>query len=95
MEGIQMIIIDENYMIDVDKYNYTLIRDEHRLDKRGVKIFKTIGYYPTLESAISACAEQYDRDEFAEHKYTLHEAVELIRLTRDKFKNILKGILYS
>ena len=88
-----MIRIDENYTIDVDKYNYILIKDEHRLNKKGEMVFKTIGYYPSLEAAVSACAEQYDRDELSAYEYTLHEAVELIRQTRAKFENILKGVL--
>lgn len=88
-----MIKIDEIYSIDVDKYNYILIKDEKRLNKKGEMVFKTIGYYPSLESAISACAEQYERDAFSENELSLHEAIEYIRQTRDRFANILKGVL--
>lgn len=66
-----MINIDEIYSIDVDKYNYILIKDEKRLNKKGEMVFKTIGYYPSLESAISACAEQYERDAFSENELSL------------------------
>ena len=88
-----MINIDEIYSIDVDKYNYILIKDEKRLNKKGEMVFKTIGYYPSLESAISACAEQYERDAFSENELSLREAVEFIRQTRDRFANLLKRAL--
>jgi hypothetical protein len=88
-----VITIDENYMIDVDKYNYILVKNEHRLDKKGNEVFKTIGYYPSIECAIFACAEQYDRANLCNKNKTLYDAACIIRNTRDKFRKILKEIL--
>ena len=50
------ITIDDKYLIDVDKFNYTLLERTGRKDKHGNEIFKIHGHHSTLEYALQALA---------------------------------------
>ena len=88
-----MIKINENYAIDVDRYNYILVKNEHRKDKNGKDVYKTIGYYNNIKAAFSACAEWCAVENLTNDEFSLKEAVKIIQNTYDEFKKLLEEVV--
>ena len=51
------IIIDEKYLIVVDKHDHTLMERTGNFDKEGKEVFKTHGYYSNVERALQSLAK--------------------------------------
>ena len=58
-----MIHIKGDYYIDADPYQFILVKDEGKVDKRGIKIRDTIGYYPTFAQAVKGYCKMAQRQD--------------------------------
>lgn len=80
-----MIELDNNYKIDVDSYNYTLIRDKHKLnDKTGKPITVACGYFGNLQGCLKRYAELTAISKLQKCDVTLPEAIKIITESNDK-----------
>lgn len=94
-----MIRINEDWIIDIDKYNYTLRRDMHTtrtVKKNGAEIeedvYTTVGHYPSLKKALENLGNEIIRYKLMDGEYTLKTAVEAIRECCDEWEKICKHI---
>lgn len=88
-----MINLIHDYVVDVDQHNYTLMRDKHKRNKKGNPIYETLGYYSSLEGAISAAKQCCIKTHLGKEVYSLHEAIEIIRQVNKEFSDLLKEVL--
>lgn len=88
-----MIIVDKNYCIDVDKNCYTVKIDKHKKDKKGEKIYETVGYFTTLAGAIKGIINSMNKGKFNEGTYTLEEAIKVIVESNEHFEKLLKKVM--
>lgn len=95
-----MIRVNENYIIDIDSYEYTVKRDLHR--KRTVKIkgeevevddFATVGHYGSLGSAVKGVIDNMNRCKLREGIHTLEEAVAIVLENNNKVAELLEKAL--
>lgn len=73
-----MVKLIKDYVVSVDSTDYTLMIDVHKKDKNGRDLYKTVGYYSTLDGAIKGCIRDINRSELAVGTHTLEEAVKII-----------------
>lgn len=88
-----MIIVNENYCIDVDKNCYTVKIDKHKTDKSGEKIYETVGYFTSLHGAIKGVINSMNKSKFNECTYTLEEAIKTVMDSNEHFEKILKKVV--
>lgn len=79
-----MIYLVNNYFVEVDVFNYTLLYDTgtKRIDKKTGEekgVYKTVGYYTSLENAIKGCIKDLNKRELSDGAYTLNEAINVIK----------------
>lgn len=97
-----MIKVNENYIIDIDSYNYTVRRDLHR--KKNVKSqitgeitevddFATVGHYGSLGSAVKGVIDNMNRCKLREGIHTLEEAVAIVLENNNKVAELLEKAL--
>ena len=91
-----MIRINEDWVIDVDPFNYTIKKDLHKqIKQKGgnvVDLFNVVGYYGTLDAAFNALGEQIIKDKLSTACYTLTEAVTALKECRKEFNELIKQI---
>ena len=96
-----MIRVNEDWVILVDQYSYTAVRDTHRTRKQyqedgTEKIVpaygRPIGYYTRLTDAVKAIAKAEYRRGLSGRETTLNEAIKLMEETIGRFEKILEGI---
>lgn len=88
-----MIRVNDDYVILVDTLNYALCRDAHKEDKKGNPVYKSIGYYPSLELALKGIIKDMNARALEEGTHSLQEAVEIIKHSNDVFTDMLRGVL--
>ena len=88
-----MINLIHDYVVDVDQLNYTLMRDKHKRNKKGIPIYETLGYYSSLEGAILAAKERCTKIYLGTGTHSLHEAIEIIKQVNKEFSDLLKEVL--
>lgn len=89
-----MIRIDRNYVIDVDRYNYTLMKDNHKVGKDGKPLYSVLGYYRSLQHALLGLLEETNNQKL-NHKQeiTLEEAIDKLKRNENKvIKLITKAV---
>lgn len=91
-KGNEMIKLIYDLVIVVDKYNYTLMLDKHKQDKKGNPIYVKLGYYGTLESAVSAARKYCIRKQLESDVCTLTDAIDIIKSTTEEFSRLLKKV---
>lgn len=80
-----MIKLDNVYKIDVDSYNYTLIKDKGKINKKtGKPIIIAVGYYGNLQGCLKRYAELTAISKLQEYDVTLPEAIKIITESNDK-----------
>ena len=89
-----MIMINEDYSIDIDDSNYMVVSTEQktRTDKTGKeRLERTVyGYYTSLGNALEAVRELMVKDELKDGCLSLSEAVRAVcRVTKD-FEQTIK-----
>lgn len=94
-----MIRINDDWVIDIDAYNYIIRKDLHKetKQKRGkgyalMDAFYTAGYYGTLEAALSALNEIIIKDRLSKADYALAEAVAVIKECREEWEKLVEKI---
>ena len=88
-----MIIVDKNYCIDVDKNCYTVKIDKHKTNKKGEKIYETVGYFTSLAGAIKGIINSMNKSKFNEGVYTLEEAIKVIAESNEHFEKLLEKVM--
>lgn len=79
-----MIRFNDDWVIDVDAYNYILKRDLHKMEKSRdgksmVPAYNTVGYYGSLRKALEHLREEIIRDKLRDGTHPLCEALQTIR----------------
>ena len=93
-----MIRINDDWVIDVDQYNYILKKDLHivrtRKNKDGSEAeehgYKVAGYFSSLSGALRGFGEEIIRDKLKEPSRTLSEAVTAIRECQEEIRRLVE-----
>lgn len=85
-----MIRLINGYAVQVDQYNYSLVRDTGRKDKQGSPVLKYISYHGSLESAIRACRKDCIKRSLMEFDGQLDEAIRVLREQDKEFRSLLR-----
>ena len=87
-----MIRIDDTYFIDVDELIYTLKKKRIGKNKKGEEIETetTLGYYSSLQNALTAAMKYDTMIKLSEEEYTLKEAISIVNEVYDRFSRLLK-----
>ena len=88
-----MIQVDKNYVIDIDKYNFTVKIDKHKEDKNGEPVFELVGYYNSFESAIVGVIKSMEKRKLSRGTHTLEEALQIVQKNNDQFTKLLKKVV--
>lgn len=96
-----MIIINDDWLVDVDDYNYTLKRDTHRIVQRkqrdgsvtSDKVYTTKGHFSSLDKALERLGSEMIRDKLKDADIDLNTAVNTIRECRNEWNQITEKIL--
>lgn len=89
-----MIRVTDDYIIQVDPYNYTvcLNKPKKAIDKETGKesiTYPAVGYCGSLENALLLIRGRLIRDELENGEYSLLEAVETVRRITVDFQQIM------
>ena len=92
-----MIRINDDWVVDVDQYNYILKKDMHREEKSRdgksmVPVYNTVGYYGSLRKALDALGGEIIRDKLRGGSRTLCEAVQAIRECTDEWRRLVEEV---
>ena len=88
-----MVELANNYYVEVDYYNYTLLYKKDKKDKNGKDQFITLGYYNSMKKAIYAAIERMTIDEIPREEIVpLRNWINNINKANEKLENILKGV---
>ena len=94
-----MIRVNEDWIIDVDNYNYILKKDLHKKIKQKnnnetvmVDAFETVGYYGVLSGAFEALGNEIIKDKLATASCTLAEATGVLKECRDEWKQLVDEV---
>ena len=82
-----MIRFNDDWVIDIDEYNYTVKKDMHcirtRVRRDGTAyeedVFDTKGYYGSLEKALKRIREEIIKEKLKDGTHPLCEALQTIR----------------
>lgn len=94
-----MVVVDKDYIIDIDSCNYTVKRNTHRKEKivdkitgeeKEVDYYKTVGYYGSLGAAIKGVINDMNVRVCTDNVLTLEEAVKVIQESNKKFNELLE-----
>ena len=88
-----MINLIHDYVVDVNQYNYILMIDRHRQDKKGKPVYETLSYHGDLEGAIFAAKRDYVKKQLGEEPCVLDEAIRIINQVHEEFSDLLKEVL--
>lgn len=95
-----MIRINEDWIIDVDQFSYTLKKDLHTTRKRKNKDgtvteehgYMTKGYFGDILGALERLGDEIVRDKLIDGEYTLCGAVTAIREAKEDWKKLIADI---
>ena len=87
-----MIILIHDLVIGVDTNNYTLMLDEHKQDKNGKQIYKTLGYYGTLQNAVCGARRYCIRKRLESNVCVLTDAIKIIKSITEEFSKLLEVV---
>jgi len=82
--------VNDDYLIVVDSMDYTLCKDRHKTDKEGKPVYKTLGYYTSLESALNALGKEFIKERLEGAEMGLKEAVSTIREANRELSDIIR-----
>lgn len=97
-----MVRVNEDYIIEVDPLNYTVMRDAHRKTTRvnkstgesvEVDAFTTVGYYGNLAEAIKGVIKDMNAKALKDGVHTLKEALEIVVNNNNRFYELLEKVL--
>lgn len=85
-----MIRINDDYVVIVDQYNYTLSRDLHKTDKDGQPTYRRVSYHTDLSGALKAFRREYVRLRLKDGCMSLSQAVNTILASNAKVAQIIE-----
>lgn len=97
-----MIQVNEDYVIQVDNLNYTVMRDAHRKTTRTdratgetveVDAYITVGYYSNLTGAIKGVINDMNTRKLSDGVHTLKEALDIVVENNNRFIELLNRAL--
>ena len=97
-----MIQINDDYIVQIDALNYTVMRDAHRKTTRKdtktgetveVEAYITVGYYSNLEEAIKGVIKDMNARALQAGTHTLKEALEIVVENNNRFTELLEKAL--
>lgn len=93
-----MIRVNNDYVIDVDPYNFTVKFDRHRKylnEKTGIEtdVYDTVGHYSTLEAALEGCLKDMQVRKLADGEISLTKALKAVRDTTRRFTDTMNRVL--
>ena len=80
-----MLRINNDYVILGDSKDYTLALDLHREDENKKPIYKSLGYYGTVQTALNGLYKHLTKKAVAENNMSLQEAAK-------EFERIAEGL---
>lgn len=93
-----MIRVNDDYVIEVDQYNYTAQLDIHktRFDKKlekEIPVYKLVGHYGSLLGALQGIFRDMVRCELSKQDHNLESAIKIIYSERAKFSKLMEKVL--
>lgn len=96
-----MVQINDDYIVQIDNLNYTVLRDAHRKttrkDKDGKKVevdtYVTVGYYHDLAGSIRGVIKDMNVRALSDGVHDLKEALEIVVNNNDQFTRLLEQAL--
>ena len=97
-----MIRVNDDYVIEIDAFNYTAKRDLHRTTKKTdlitgevteVPSYSSIGYYSGLTEAIKGIIKDMNRRKLSKKTYSLEEAVKIVLENNKQVSELLQRAL--
>lgn len=93
-----MIRVNEDYVIEVDQYNFTVKFDKHKKylnEKTGTEtdVYDIVGHYSTLEGALSGCLKDIQIKKLSDKIYSLESAIKCVRETTKEFTSVMGKVL--
>lgn len=86
-----MIKIDDDYYIEVADC-FILKRDLKRVGKDGDELYKTYGYYNTIENALQDARKRMLMDGIRDKDISLKDVINIIKELNEKFDELLKVV---
>lgn len=87
-----MIHIKDDYYIDVDDTCFTVKQNTHKNDKNGAVIYKSLGYYSDLESAIKGFIRFSERNKL-QIDCDLFEALKISKEIHAEYNELMRKVL--
>ena len=90
-----MIRIDDTYFVDVDELIYTRKKKRIGKNKKGEEIETetTLGYYSSLQKALTAAMKYDTMIKLSDGEYTLKEAISVVNEVSDRFSRLLDEVI--
>ena len=90
-----MIIVNDDYVIDVNEHCYVAKRDTHqtRIEKstgKEIQVYNIVGYYGHLEEAIKAIIQHTIQCKLSNDVVDLRKAWQIVKEETRKFDELLK-----
>ena len=94
-----MVRINDDYVVQIDEFNYKLLRDCHRKTTRQnkdgevveVDAYVTVGYYNDLAGSIRGAINNMNRRALGEGVHDLKEAIDIIIQNNAQFMELLNN----
>lgn len=86
-----MVKITEDYVILVNDDEYTAAIDKHKVDKKGCHVYKHLGYYSTLNSALKGVYSHMLKAGLMEKELELSEAIDLVAKVTKELNDKIDG----
>lgn len=97
-----MVQINDDYIVQIDALNYTVMRDAHRKTSRKDKTtgevvetdaYITVGYYSDLAGAIKGAIKDMNARALSDGDHTLEEALSIVVKNNNRFSELLERAL--
>ena len=94
-----MIRINDDWVVDVDQYNYILKKDMHRTVKakkkgeQDVPLYVTKGYFSSLRKALDRLGEEIIMDRLRGPEMSLREATQAIRECTEEWRRLCEEVM--
>lgn len=94
-----MIRINDDWVIDVDDYQYILKKDMHKMVKAkrkgnpDVALYVTKGYFSSLRKAPERLGEEIIMDELKAPEMSLREAVQAIQKATAEWHELVREVM--
>lgn len=85
----RMIRINDTYFIESDGNSFELKKDTLTHDKKGNRVYKTLGYYGSLQQALHGYAKKRVLCESIEDELTLSQVRGLLEIIEREIKEVV------